>query len=79
MKTNYTTDTIALKKIMIDKNIETILELSQITGINRNRLSKVLNGDLQPTADMMKKLVAALEIEPERAGKIFFKPNLRIA
>jgi len=79
MKTNYTTDTIALKKIMIDKKIETILELSQITGINRNRLSKVLSGDLQPTADMMKKLVAALEIEPEKAGVIFFNPNLRIA
>lgn len=73
----YKTDVVALKKVMIDKEIETIKELSIISGINRNTLSNVLSGGSQPTALVMHRLVSALEIKPEEAGSIFFSHDLR--
>lgn len=73
----YTTDVKELQKIMIDHDINTITELSQKSGVNRNALSGMFNGKLQPTAETMMKLVDCLEIEPARAGEIFFKPDLR--
>ena len=73
----FRTDTIELRKIMAEKAIKTTKELSEKSGINRNTLSSVLNGTTQPSSDVMEKLVFALEIEPEKAGNIFFKHNLR--
>ncbi|WP_370872343.1 helix-turn-helix domain-containing protein [Paenibacillus zeirhizosphaerae] len=64
---------------MIDNGISTIIQLSSSTGISRNTLSQVLNGQIQPSASVMQKLVESLKIPPERAGLIFFNPNLRIA
>ena len=32
----YKTDTVAIKKRMVEKNIKTITELSEKTGVNRN-------------------------------------------
>lgn len=66
------TDVIALKKIMVEQDLERISKLSQISGINRNTLGRILNGKTQPSADVMHKLVTALRIPPEKAGEIFF-------
>ena len=73
----FSTDTIALKKLMIDNGIETITDLSEKSDVNRNTLTKVLSGKAQPSADVMQKLIIALGIEPSTAGAIFFVPNLR--
>lgn len=75
----YKTDVIALRKKMIDQNISTITALSEVTGINRNTLSSVMKGKIQPSAEVMRKLVSILQIPPEEAGKIFFSQDLRIA
>ncbi|MEJ8306632.1 helix-turn-helix transcriptional regulator [Saccharibacillus sacchari] len=75
----YKTDVAALKKKMIDKDIPTIVALSEASGINRNTLSAVFKGKVQPSAEVMRKLVAVLGIQPEEAGRIFFSHNLRIA
>ena len=75
----YRTDTIALRKLMIDRGISTVTQLSTKTGINRNTLSGVLNGSIQPSALVMDRLVKVLAIQPEQAGLIFFNPNLRTA
>lgn len=75
----YTTDIKALQKIMIDNDINTITELSDKSGVNRNALSGMFNGRLQPTSETMIKLVDCLHIEPAVAGEIFFKPDLRDA
>ena len=66
------TNTTELRKLMAEKGIITVLELSEITGINRRTLGKVLRGEIQPSADVMYKLAEGLEISPEIAGKIFF-------
>ena len=73
----YKTDIKELQKIMIDRDIKTIAELSDKSGVNRNALSGMFNERLQPTAETMRKLVSCLEIEPAKAGEIFFTPDLR--
>lgn len=73
----FKTDSIELQKIMIEKGYKTRKELSEKSGINRNILSAVLDGKKQPSSDVMEKLVFTLEINPEKAGIIFFSRNLR--
>lgn len=75
----FTTDTVALKKLMIDNNIKTTKELSDRSGVNRNTLAKVLDGKMQPSTEVMQKLIVCLNIEPSAAGTIFFVMNLRRA
>lgn len=75
----YKTDYIEIKKIMAEKEIKTIKELAEITGVSRNTLSSVLSGKIQPSSDVMEKLVFSLDIPPEKAGRIFFSLFLRIA
>ena len=77
MKGELITDSIELQKIMIDKGYKTRKELSEKSGINRNTLAAVLDGKRQPSSDVMEKLVLTLEIEPAKAGIIFFSHNLR--
>ena len=73
----YKTDVIELRKIMAEKNIKTIVELSEKSGINRNTLGKILDGSIQPSSEVMDRLVFTLDSEPANAGKIFFVPDLR--
>lgn len=75
----YKTNTIELRKCMVDKEIKTVNELSILTGINRNTLAHVLNGSIQPSAYAMDQLVSTLDISPEKAGIIFFSAHLRTA
>lgn len=69
-------DAKTLQKKMIDKNINTISELAVVSGLNRNTLSKVLNGQIQPSADVMIKLVRTLDIKLTDAWEIFFSTGL---
>jgi transcriptional regulator with XRE-family HTH domain len=64
---------------MIDRNASKIVDLSSISGVDRNTLSKVLNGDAQPSAIVMEKLAKALDMSPAQAGEIFFVENLHTA
>ena len=43
------TNTNELRKLLIDCDIKTVKELSERTGVNRNTLSQVLNGKIQPS------------------------------
>ena len=65
-----------LKKIMIDQDVNTIAELSDKTGVNRNTLSDVLSGKSYPSADTMVKLTEGLNMDGSIAGKIFFAKKL---
>lgn len=71
------TDTIAIKKLMIEKGYRTINSLAVQSGINRTTLGKVLDGKIQPSSDVMFKLVEALDIPAAEAGQIFFAIVLR--
>lgn len=76
---NIKTDVKELQKIMIDKGFRTITSLSIASGVHRNTLGKVLNGEMQPSTDVMFKLVATLELSELDAGRIFFARDLRDA
>lgn len=75
----YKVDVVELKKIMVEQNLEKIIDLSSASTVDRNTLSKILNGDIKPSTTVIEKLMSALHIPPERAGTIFFSINLRNA
>lgn len=77
MRHLYCVDIIALRKLMIDKGIDTIKDLSNKSGVDRNALSKILKGEIRPSATAMDGISMALEMNPETTGKIFFATNLR--
>lgn len=72
----YKVDTKALQKAMIDLDIKTIEQLSEITGVNRNTLSDIINGKIFPSSMVMAKLAHCLHLTSEEAGRIFFTPRL---
>lgn len=71
------TDVIELKKVMIEKGFKTNTSLADASGINRNTIGQLLNGEIQPSYDVMVRLVATLELSEHNAGRIFFAPHLR--
>ena len=73
----YTCDVVELKKAMAEEGINSNVELSRRSGIDRNTLGDILNKKKKPSTDVMYKLVSALNLTAERAGVIFFKPDLR--
>ena len=73
------TDVKELRKEMAEKGLTTIMELSAETGVSRITLGKILRGEVQPSSDVMYKLVEGLNLSPEKAGKIFFAENLLVA
>lgn len=73
----YKVDVIELKKIMVEQKLDKIVDLSKVSSVDRNTLSKILNDEIKPSTTVIEKLMSALNIPPERAGRIFFKQNLR--
>ena len=72
----YSVDTKELKKAMIDAGINTVSELSERSGVNRNTLGDILNEKIYPSSDVMARIADTLSLPPESAGRIFFKPEL---
>lgn len=72
----YKVDTKELQKAMIDADIKTIEQLSELTGVNRNTLSDIINGKIFPSSMVMSKLAYCLKLTSEDAGRIFFAPKL---
>lgn len=72
----YEVDTMELKIAMIEAKITTIESLSSATGVNRNTLSGVINGNIYPSSNVMLAIAKALNLESSRAGAIFFKKKL---
>lgn len=70
----YMVDTKALKKLMVENEINTISELEAQSGINRNTLSDILNGVTFPSAKVIGRLIDVFHIPNENVGGIFFVP-----
>ena len=68
----FHTDTKALKKRMIDHEISSIQQLSDLSGINRKTLSDVLDGDSRPSSNVISALAETLDMKSEEIGLIFF-------
>lgn len=76
MPRNYITDVIALKKLMVDKRLDKISDLADASGVDRNTVSRIVKGEIQPSSIVMDKIAMALDMEPRQAGEIFFATNL---
>lgn len=74
----YKVDTKELQKAMIDADIKTIEQLSELTGVNRNTLSDIVNGKIFPSSMVMSKLAYCLNLTGEDAGRIFFASKLAL-
>jgi hypothetical protein len=76
MGTEYKTDIIELKKVLIERDLSTLQKLSDVSKIHVTVLSDILNGQKQPTSIVIEKLVLVLDLSPKQAGKIFFSTKL---
>lgn len=65
-------DTKAFKKAMIDKDINTIGELEEKSGVHRSTIAEILNGARTPSYDSIVRLADALELASEDVGRIFY-------
>lgn len=52
---------ILLYKIMYSKNLS-VRQVSLLTGISKSTISRVMNGDVSPTADQLELLAKGLKI-----------------
>ena len=68
----YHVDTKELRIAMIQAGIDSIVELSEKTTVNRNTLGDILNGQIFPSSDVMVKIGETLSLPPEKCGAIFF-------
>lgn len=73
---NYTVDTTALQKAMIDANIRTYTELSEKTGVNRNTIADIVKGESKPSTIVIEKISRVLNLESAEVGRIFFNSHL---
>ena len=71
------TDTVALRKRMIECGYKSAIDLHRASSISRTTIGNILAGKAQPSATIMEKLMTVLEIAPEEAGKVFFSSDLR--
>lgn len=72
----YEVDTRELKIAMAEAGMDTIEKFSKASGVNRNTLSGVVNGQIYPSSIVMSKIANTLKMTGERAGRIFFKRKL---
>jgi len=72
----YRVDTIELKKAMLDAGIDTILKLSEASGVNRNTCGDVVSGKSYPSSSVMQAFVKCLHLSGDRAKTIFFTHEL---
>lgn len=77
IKSKFNVNVKELKKIMVDKDIYKIKDLSRVSGVDRNTLGKILSGEQRPSSTAMYAIVGALNIAPDVAGEIFFSQDLR--
>lgn len=68
----FKVNAIALRKMMLDKKINTISALSKCSGIGRDTLGRVLSGDIIPSTKVMYRIAESLEMTPHQAGECFF-------
>ena len=65
-------DTIELRKAMAEARINSMVALSEASGVNRNTLSDILNDKIRPSASVIEKIAKALSLNAETVGRIFF-------
>ncbi len=69
-------DTKEFRKEMIEHEIPSVLELSKISGVDRNTIMGILNHGKKPSVKTMEKFIKVFGWSGARAGEIFFAEKL---
>lgn len=72
----YAVNTNQLRKAMIDADCMTITDLSHVSGVSRNTIGGILDGSIRPSSAVIEKIAAALSLDGDDIGAIFFSQNL---
>lgn len=67
-----------LKKILIDKEVKSLKQLSDLTGLSIGKLWRLLNKDISGSLRTAQILTDYLEIEPLTAYNIFLKTEREV-
>lgn len=73
----YAVDTIALKKMMIEKGFDSNTAFALALGYDRNIVGHVVSGKKRPSVGLMDRMVSVLGMDAKTAGAVFFAANLR--
>lgn len=76
MNNAYKIDTDALVDIARRCGDKTIKAMSERLGIDRNIIGEVISNKRKPSSKFMFTFVEKYNVEPKKAGKIFFNMNL---
>ncbi len=74
----FNVDVIAMNDVARHAGDKTNIAVSKRLNMNRNTVANVMNGRERPSSAFMFAFVSAYSLEPEAAGKIFFKHNLPV-
>jgi len=75
MRTTSSVDVIALKHRMVQQRLDRICDLSNASGVSKPTIGNILAGRIQPSTDVINRLMRTLNLSPSEAGVIFFGGN----
>ena len=73
---SYRVDIMELRKAGLEHGLVKVSEWSEKTRIDRNTMGEILSGKTYPSSSAMQRIVDALQMKADRAGRIFFAPKL---
>ena len=69
-------DTKEFKKAMIEADINSFTELSDVTRVDKTTISDVANNVRKPSYDTIQALADGMHLKYDEIGRIFFANNL---
>ena len=75
MAESYRVDIMELRKAGLEHGLVKVSEWSEKTKIDRNTMGEILSGKTYPSSSAMHRIVDALQMEADQAGRIFFVPD----
>lgn len=76
---NFNPDIDLMVDIARRNGCKTIKAMAEKLDMNRNLVGKIVNGKELPSSTFMYRFVEKFNVQPKKAGLIFFKNNLPIA
>lgn len=72
----YMVDTVALKKLMVERGYDSATDISKDMKVSRNTVGSVLKGESYPSSKVISRFIEVLQIPLELVGSIFFVKKL---
>lgn len=76
MEYKYVVDGKAFQKAMVDAEFKSFSALAKASGVDRNTIAAIADGNAKPNSSNIGKLANALKLDDSQVGSIFFKREL---